>query len=211
MAGPGKRARCGRPRDRVPVSVAGPPGRRRRRRAGAAGTTARYEELKKAQGRKARRARAAAAQARGYAKKGAGRETDWVLESLVPVVEGRLPLVHARRHRVRHPRRRRLRRSRRREDRDQRRAGSRARRVAPRAEEHPGHLRTGADAAAPRGREPCGAARGGGAAGESAGVKVAFATGDANNARLLPYHAAHGRGVGAAARRGDQGDDHQRR
>ena len=149
-----------------------------------------YEELKKARDAKLDELDRLLAQARAYAKSGSGRTTDWVLDALVPVVDGRLPLI-----------------ARVDEESDIRDAVAFADRVgvkivisggqeaAPLAsllKEKNIPVIVGPVQSLPR-REDASHAAPLELAGQlaRAGVKIAFATGDANNARLLPYHAAH--------------------
>jgi imidazolonepropionase-like amidohydrolase len=149
-----------------------------------------YDDLKKARDAKLDELERLLLQARAYAKKGAaGRDTDWVLDALVPIVEGRLPLftrVDA--------------------EADIRDAvafadrvgvkivisgGQEAAHVAPLLASKHIPVIYGPVQALPR-REDVSHAAPLQAPGllVRAGVKIAFATGDANNARLLPYHAA---------------------
>jgi imidazolonepropionase-like amidohydrolase len=148
-----------------------------------------YEDLKKARDAKLDELERLLQQARAYAKKSAGRETDWIFESLVPVVEGRLPLI-----------------TRADAEADIRDAvafadrvgvkivisgGQEAAYVAPLLATKHIPVIYGPVQALPR-REDVSHAAPLQAPGllVRAGVKIAFATGDANNARLLPYHAA---------------------
>jgi imidazolonepropionase-like amidohydrolase len=153
------------------------------------GGTASYEELKKARDAKLDELERLLRQARAYAKKASGRETDWVLEALVPVVDRQLPLI-----------------TRADTEADIRDAIEFADRVGVRIVISGGQeaplvatllaqknipVIFGPVQALPR-REDVSHAAPLEAAGQlvRAGVKVAFATGDANNARMLPYHAA---------------------
>jgi imidazolonepropionase-like amidohydrolase len=155
----------------------------------AGGQTRTYEELKRARDAKLEDLERLLTQARAYAKKGANGTTDWVLESLVPVVEGRTPLI-----------------TRADDESDIRDAvafadrvgvkivisgGQEAGYVASLLKEKNIPVILGPVQALPR-REDVGHAANVETAAQlvRAGVKIAFATGDANNARLLPYHAA---------------------
>jgi imidazolonepropionase-like amidohydrolase len=156
----------------------------------AGGSARTYEELKKARDAKLDDLERLLAQARAYAKKSSTRSTDWVLEALVPVVEGRLPLI-----------------TRADEESDIREAVAFAGRAGIRIVISGGHdapavasllkdknipVIVGPVQSLPR-REDMSHAATLEVAGQlaKAGVTIAFATGDANNARLLPYHAAH--------------------
>jgi imidazolonepropionase-like amidohydrolase len=149
-----------------------------------------YEELKKARDAKLNELEQLLAQARAYARKGANRQTDWVLEALVPVVERRIPFI-----------------TRADTEADIRDAvafadrvgvkvvisgGSEAPLVASLLKERNIPVIVGPVQALPR-RDDVSHAAILQVAGQlvQAGVKIAFGTGDANNARLLPYHAAH--------------------
>ena len=149
-----------------------------------------YEELKKARDAKLDELERLLAQARAYGKKSQNRSTDWVLDALVPVVQGRLPLI-----------------TRADDEADIRDAVAFADRVGIKIVISGGHdapavasllkernipVIVGPVQALPR-REDASHAATLEVAGQlaRAGVKIAFATGDANNARLLPYHAAH--------------------
>ena len=156
----------------------------------AGGAPRTYEELKKARDAKLEELEHLLMQARAYAKTGDNRTTDWVLESLVPVVERRIPLI-----------------TRADEESDIRDAvafadkmgvkivisgGEEAPLVASLLKEKNIPVIVGPVQALPR-REDVSHSSNVQTAGQlvRAGVKIAFATGDANNARLLPYHAAH--------------------
>jgi imidazolonepropionase-like amidohydrolase len=154
-----------------------------------AGPERTYEDLKKERDAKLDDLARLLDQARAYGKAGAGRTRDWVLESLVPVVERRLPLVT-------------------RADResDIRDAVAFAERVnvkivlsgaleaplvAPLLKEKNIPVLLGGVLSLPS-REDMWHAAAYQAAAElsQAGVKFAFVTGDNTNVRLLPYHAA---------------------
>jgi imidazolonepropionase-like amidohydrolase len=153
-----------------------------------AASTRSYEDLKKARDAKLEELERLLAQARAYARKGSGREKDWVLEALVPIVEGQLPLF-----------------TRADSEADIRDAvafadrvgvkivisgGMEAAYVAPLLASKNIPVIYGPVQALPR-REDVSHAAPLQAPGllVKAGVKIAIATGDANNARLLPYHA----------------------
>jgi imidazolonepropionase-like amidohydrolase len=155
-----------------------------------AGASRTYEELKRARDAKLDELRRLLEQARAYAKTGANRRTDWVLEALVPIVERRVPFItHAD------------------AEADIRDAvafadrvgvkivisgGAEAPLVASLMKEKNIPVIVGPVQALPR-RDDVSHAAILQVAGQlvQAGVKIAFGTGDANNARLLPYHAAH--------------------
>jgi len=127
--------------------------------------------------------------ARGYAKAGANRKFDWTLDALVPVVEGRLPLITTV--------------NRAQDIRDAIAFAERTKikmiingasdgpAVAPLLKEKNIPVILNGILTTPQGEDQFHAATYQ-LAGElaQAGVKVAFSTGDNSNVRLLPYHAA---------------------
>ncbi len=148
-----------------------------------------YDDLKKERDKKLDDLAALLDRARAYARAGAGRATDWMLEALVPIVEGRQPLFTAARS-----------------ESDIRdavafaerakvkivvSAGPEAALVAPLLKEKSVPVILQSILTLPP-REDMFHAASYQAAGElaRAGVTFAFSTGDATNVRLLPYHAA---------------------
>jgi imidazolonepropionase-like amidohydrolase len=148
-----------------------------------------YEELKKERDGKLDETANLLQQARAYAKAGPNRATDWVLQALGPIVERRLPLI------TRVDRESDIRDAVAFADRVGVRivisGGLEAPLVASLLSEKKIPVILGPVLTLP-GREDHWHAATYQAAGQlvKAGVKVAFATGDADNARLLPYHAA---------------------
>ncbi len=148
-----------------------------------------YEDLKKDRDKKLDEIAALLDRARGYAKAGPNRQTDWTLEALVPIVEGRQPLFASARS-----------------ESDIKDAiafadrvkvkivlgaGPEAALVAPLLKEKKIPVILGSVLTLPS-REDMFHAASYQAAGElaQAGVTFAFSTGDATNVRLLPYNAA---------------------
>ena len=148
-----------------------------------------YEDLKKDRDKKLDDLAALFDRARAYAKAGAGRTTDWTLEALVPIVEGKQPLFTAARNES--------------EIKDAVAfaervkvkivigAGPEAALVAPLLKEKNVPVILRSILTLPS-REDMFHAASYQAAGElsRAGVTFAFSTGDATNVRLLPYNAA---------------------
>jgi imidazolonepropionase-like amidohydrolase len=159
--------------------------------AGSAGTTPppTFDDLRKARDAKLDRLGRLLDDARAYAKAAQVRQTDWVLDALVPVVGGRLPLVV---RAIREP--------------DIRDAIAFAERsgirlvlssgpevalLAPLLKEKKIDVILGPILALPLGEDASHAASYRAAAELArAGVRFAFATGDTTNVRLLPYQAA---------------------
>ncbi len=148
-----------------------------------------YAELKKERDARLDAVARLLEQARAYARAGAGRRVDWVLDALGPVVDRRLPLI------VRANTELDIREAVAFADRERLRmilsAGAEAALVAPLLKEKGIPVILGPVLTLPT-REDLSHAAGYRAAGDlvRAGVAVAFATGDANYVRNLPYHAA---------------------
>jgi imidazolonepropionase-like amidohydrolase len=148
-----------------------------------------FEDLKRERDRRLDRINRLFDQARAYARAGADRAVDWTLDALVPVVEGKLPLItsvsraqdirdaiaFAEKARVKIVIS----------------GGSEAAAVAPLLKEKNVPVILGGILGLPQG-EDLFHADSYQLAGRlaQAGVKVAFSTGDYSNVRLLPYHAA---------------------
>lgn len=159
---------------------------------GAAATSAQpqtFEDLKKARDAKLDRLSRLLDHARSYVKAGSGRQTDWVLDALAPVVERRLPFI------VRADRESDIRDAIAFAEKEGVRivlsGGPEVALVAPLLKDKGIAVIFGPVLALPP-REDMSHAASYQAAAElaRAGVKFAFATGDATNVRLLPYQAA---------------------
>lgn len=148
-----------------------------------------YEDLKKARDARLENVARLFDQARAYAQAGTRRETDWVLDALVPIVNRQLPLI------VRADAEQDIREAIAFADRQGVRmilsAGSEAALVAPLLEDKGIPVILGPVLSLPT-REDLSHAASYAAAATlvKAGVKVAFSTGDANYVRNLPYQAA---------------------
>ncbi len=148
-----------------------------------------YEEMKRERDKRLDEIADLFDRARGYAKAGANRKMDWTLDALVPVVEGRLPLITTV--------------NRAQDIRDAIAFADRTKvkiiingatdgpAVAPLLKEKNIPVILNGILTMPAGEDQFHAASYQ-LAGElaQAGVKVAFSTGDNSNVRLLPYHAA---------------------
>ena len=151
----------------------------------------RYEDLKRERDARVKKVEDLIAQARAYGKiPAAERRTDWNLEALVPIVEGRAPLF------VQASNEREIRDAVAFADRtgvkivDHRRPRIAARRAAPQGEEHPGRARVGADDADASGLPSCGdvsRGRRAGAGRREVRVRHAAAT---PTCGAIPYEAA---------------------
>jgi imidazolonepropionase-like amidohydrolase len=153
------------------------------------GTGRSYEELRKARDEKLNALSALLSQARAYGKGGTARTTDWILESLQPLVNRSQPFF------VRADREADIRAAIAFADRENIRlvisGGEEASAVGALLKEKNIPVIVGPVLDLPT-REDASHAAVFQVAGElvRAGVKIAFATGDGNNARMLPYHAA---------------------
>ncbi|HSC29989.1 MAG TPA: amidohydrolase family protein, partial [Vicinamibacterales bacterium] len=156
---------------------------------GGGGQERTFEDVKRERDRRLDEIASLFERARAYGRAGANRKMDWTLEALVPVVEGRLPLItnvsraqdirdaiaFAERTKVKIVIS----------------GGTEANAVAPLLKEKNVPVILGGVLTLP-GSEDHFHAASYQLAGElaNAGVKVAFSTGDNSNVRLLPYHAA---------------------
>lgn len=148
-----------------------------------------YAELKKTRDEKLARLSTLLSQARAYAKGGPNKEIDWVLDAMLPIIDRSLPLI------TRADREADIRAAIEFADREHLRliisGGQEAPMVAPLLRERNIPVIVGPVLALPL-RDDASHAAVFTVAGDlvKAGVKIAFATGDPSNARLLPYHAA---------------------